>query len=75
MIRQDIEKLKYDSFLNALEEAFERHRSGNTEKDRNMLEFAMDLMERFVILYGDDPNDELRMTTQKIVLEYFMNQN
>ena len=75
MIRQDIEQLKYDSFLNGIEEAFVRYRTGDAKKDRAMLEFAKELMERFVTLYWDEPDDEIRLTTQKVVLEYFMNQN
>ena len=73
-IRRDLEKLKYDSFLNGLEEAFEKYRS-HDDTDRKLVEFAKELIEKFVSLYGDDQETELRVETRKIVMEYFMNNN
>ena len=73
-IRRDMDKLKYDSFLNGLEDSFEKHRC-HDDSDRNLVEFAKELIEKFVSLYGDDQETELRLETRKIVLEYIMNNN
>jgi len=73
-LEKDLEKLKYDSFLNSLEEAFEKHHAGAGENEA-MLAFAKELIEKFVNLYGGEDDSDLRADTRRIVLEYFMHQN
>ena len=73
-LKKDLDKLKYDSFLNGLEDSFTVHRS-HDHSDEQLIAFAKDVIERFVRLYGDDEDTELRMETKKIVLEYIMNNN
>ena len=73
-LKKDLDKLKYDSFLNGIEDAFIAHRS-HDHSDEQLIAFAKDLIERFVRLYSEDENTDLRMQTKKIVLEYIMNNN
>jgi hypothetical protein len=73
-IEKEIDKMKYDSFLNSVEDAFGRHCS-KSDGDQAMLAFAKELIEKFVSLYGGEEESDLRLDTRKIVLEYFMHQN
>ena len=73
--KEEWDKIKYDSFLNAIEEAFREHYSEDDNWNRILLKFSQQLIERFMETYGDGQETPLSMETRMMVMEYVMHNN
>lgn len=73
--KEQWDKIKYDSFLNAIEEAFREHYSEDDNLNRILLKFSQQLIESFMETYGDGQETPLSMETRKMVMEYVMHNN
>jgi len=67
-------KIKYDSFLNALEETFRDHYSSDDKMNEVLLKFSQELIDHFVEMYGEEKDPMLQVETRQLVIEYFMHQ-
>jgi hypothetical protein len=72
---QRMEQLRYESFLNAVEEAFRQTKTGIRHTDTAMLKFADQLIGKFAAIYANTRNEELGRQVQEIILNKSQNYN
>lgn len=69
------DKIKYDSFLNSVEETFREYYSDDETLNQQLLSFSQQIIEKFVDTYGDREEPPLSLETRRMVLECIMHNN
>jgi len=72
---QQMEQLKYESYLNAIEQAFIRHKTGIRHTDTALLRFADEIIGKFAAIYANTRQEELGEEMQEIILKNPLNYN
>jgi len=65
---EKMEHLKYESFLNAIEQAFIGHKTGIRHTDAAMLKFANEIIGKFAAIYANTRSEALGEQLQEIIL-------
>ena len=73
--KEQWDKIKYDSFLNSVEETFREYYSDDKNLNQQMLSFSQQIIEKFVDTYGDREEPPLSLETRRMVLECIMHNN
>ena len=69
------DKIKYDSFLNAIEETFRNYYSDDERLNHELLLFSQQLIEKFVETYGDREESPLSLDARQMVMECILHHN
>jgi len=70
-----MEHLRYESYLNAVEEAFRQSKTGIRLTDAALLKFADQIIGKFAAIYANTRNEELGRQVQEIILNNRQNYN
>lgn len=73
--KEEWDKIKYDSFLNALEEAFREYYSDDEHLNHQMLSFSQQVIEKFVETYGDREESPLSLEARRMIMECILHSN
>lgn len=65
------DKIKYDSFLNAIERLLSKELGKDPQADRKMFDYTMSIVDHFVKLYAEDSSlpEDLEQQVQKKFFE------
>lgn len=72
---RQMEQLMYESYLNAIEQAFIRHKTGIRHTDSALLKFADEIIGKFAAIYANSRKEELGQEIQEIILKNPLNYN
>lgn len=70
-----MEHLKYESYLNAIEQAFRNTKTGIRHTDATLLKFADEIIGKFAAIYANTRPEELGRQAQEIILLQKQNNN
>jgi len=64
-----IEHMRYESFLNAIEQAFKNQKTGIRHTDAVLLKFADEIIGKFATIYANTRDEHLGEDTKDIILK------
>ena len=73
--QERLEHMRYESFLNSIEEAFKNTKTGIRHTDATLLKFADQVIGKFAAIYANTRSEELGRQIQEIILASEQNYN
>ncbi len=73
--KEQWEKIKYDSFLNSVEETFREYYSNDEQLNSKLLAFSQEIIEKYVETYGDRELSPLSLEARRMMMECILHSN
>lgn len=73
--KEKMDYLRYDSFLNAIEQAFINNKTGVRYTDKALLRFTDEIIKKFAAIYANTRDEQLGRELQEIVLNITTHEN